>query len=337
MAKSFKIKQTLANALDDTVSSAKNNAGELHVEIIPLRKISLDPDNPRDLILNFNDLQQGIKADTAELTVRKTREKDSLASIAKSIAAKGVIQPITVYKNADQYILVTGERRTLGSILANKVDIPARILTAKPNELDLSLLQWIENIEREDLSLWERLRNLDKIVGAYAKTNNKDVNTVTASEITKLLGCSPQQASNYHAILNTSDDIREYIKTGDLKNIEKIAVIFKAPASMRDALIKAAIDGQTLAQLKKLVKEAEASLKNRTIPKESKAGRPTNKINFGATTNRKIAGLFLRAILEHEDLKKYQETIGKIDWDDAKAIGNSFRILTKLVEQDISN
>ena len=58
--KSFKIKESLAEALGDTISSAKNNAGELHVEAIPLRKIALDPDNPRDLVLSFEDLYKGI-------------------------------------------------------------------------------------------------------------------------------------------------------------------------------------------------------------------------------------------------------------------------------------
>ena len=62
--KSFKIKGNLAEALDDTVNSAKNNAGELHIEIIPLRKIELDPDNPRDLALSFDDLYTGLSNNT---------------------------------------------------------------------------------------------------------------------------------------------------------------------------------------------------------------------------------------------------------------------------------
>ncbi|MEM1003527.1 MAG: ParB/RepB/Spo0J family partition protein, partial [Bacteroidota bacterium] len=194
--KSFKIKENLAEALGDTVNSAKNNAGELYVEIIPLRKIELDPDNPRDLALSFEDLYQGI-SNQDETLERKNTEKEALASLTKSIKEQGIINPIVVYKYHDRYRLIAGERRTLASILAEKADIPAKVLTSRPDQLKLSLLQWIENIEREDLTLWERLRNLEKILSAYAQSKQKKVADTSPTELSQLLGCSLQQGINY--------------------------------------------------------------------------------------------------------------------------------------------
>jgi len=58
--------------------------------------------------------------------------------------------------------------------LAGKQDIQAKVLDKQTEPTQNSgLLQWIENIEREDLSLWEPLRNLEKINHAYMKNTNK--------------------------------------------------------------------------------------------------------------------------------------------------------------------
>ena len=71
--KSFAIGSSLTQALTDTVSAAKSHSGELHVEIIPLRKIELDPDNPRDLVLSFSGLSEGLKTVTEKLNVSETK------------------------------------------------------------------------------------------------------------------------------------------------------------------------------------------------------------------------------------------------------------------------
>src|SRR3990167_5037920 len=202
--KSFKIRGHLADALHDTVSSAQNNAGELHVEIIPLRKINLDPENPRDLALTIEDMYNGLNQTDPNFS-RKGNEKNALDSMTKSIVDQGVINPIVVYQFGEHYRLIAGERRTLASIMAGKEDIPARVLTSKPDPLKLSLIQWIENMEREDLSLWERMQNLEKILAAYADKNGKSADKITPTEISQLTGFSIQQGMNYRNLLDASD------------------------------------------------------------------------------------------------------------------------------------
>ena len=64
-----------------------------------------------------------------------------------------------VYKLGEKYRLVAGERRTLASIIGQD-RYSAKILDSKPTDLKISLLQWIGNVERSDLSLWERLKIL---------------------------------------------------------------------------------------------------------------------------------------------------------------------------------
>lgn len=324
--KSFKIRGNLAEALDDTVSSAKNNAGELHVEVIPLRKISLDPDNPRDLALSFEDLYSGITNDDHKS--RKLAEIASLDSMVKSIIEQGIINPIVVYKNGDQYRLIAGERRTLASILAKKEDIPSKVLTAKPDPLKLSLLQWIENIEREDLTLWERLRNLEKIAAAFANKQNIEITDITPTALSTIVGCSLQQAVNYRHLINASPELKKYIKKGGIKNIEKAAFISKSSVEIQETLIQACIEDATLSELKKLEREFLGS------PKSILKGRSTMKVNFGFTTNIKVAKVILDSVLKHKEFHSYSQQLGSIQWDNHKSITNAFKQLIKLLEHE---
>lgn len=325
--KSFKIRGNLADALDDTVSSAKNNAGELHVEVIPLRKICLDPDNPRDLVLDFDDIIKGLNKDDA-LYERKLQEKDSLKSIAKSIKAQGVINPVVVYKHIDQYRLIAGERRTLASIIAGRADIPAKILTVKPDPLKLSLIQWIENIEREDLSLWERIRNLEKMLQAYGELHKKSTSDITPTELSELIGCSLQQGVNYRHILSASKDILRYIESGEIKSIDKAAFISKSSIEIQSKLLQACINGSTLSELKKASREM---LTKKTS--NPSIGRPSTKINFGHTSNSKVAEIIICSVISSEDFKHLKPEFDAIDWKDYKSVSMNFKKLIKLIEQ----
>ena len=199
--KTFSFGPSLQEGLSSTVTAASSGAGALRVEMIALHKIELDPDNPRDLVLNSSDLNSEIEKGDPQHD-RKIKEKAELASMAGSITEQGVINPIVVYQHGDYYRLVAGERRTLASILGNFATIPAKILAEKPEPLKLSLLQWVENIEREDLSLWERIRNLDKIISAYARGKGRTTDEISATELSGLLRCSIQQGTNYKSIVN---------------------------------------------------------------------------------------------------------------------------------------
>lgn len=324
--KTFKIRGGLAEALGDTVNSARNNAGELHVEIIPLRKIELDPENPRDLALSFEDLYQGISEED-DAFERKNSEKEALASLVKSIKVQGIINPIVVYKYNDKYRLIAGERRTLASILAEKTDIPAKILTTRPDQLKLSLLQWIENIEREDLTLWERLRNLEKILNAYSEVEQKPTTEVSPTELSQLLGCSLQQSVNYHHILNITDELRNHIQSGKIKNIEKAAFIAKSPDNLKKVLIQACFNGATLSELKKISRETPS----KDIRTEKFNVNP--KINFGYTKNIETVKTIIDTVLEHKNFHHLNDKFNSIRWDDHRSVTIAFRQLVKLLEQ----
>lgn len=324
--KSFKIRDNLAQALDDTVASAKNNAGELYVQIIPLKKVELDVDNPRELALCFSDLHDGISKEDVDYS-RKHNEKESLSSIAKSIAEQGVINPILVYKNNENYKLIAGERRTLASIIAGKEDIPAKILESKPSPLKISQLQWIENIERKDLTLWERLRNLEKIKSTYMQAHNSV--DVSPADFSRLINCSIQQGVNYYHLLKSPIEVINLIKANKLNNIEKAAFISKSDALIQPMLIQACLDGASLKSLKNL---STAELKSLELPLNISSS--PNKANLRVTYKLNAAKAILRSVLSHESYAHFHTQLPLINWNDPASITKAFKKLIKVLETD---
>lgn len=328
--KVFSIGSALSRGLEETIESAQNYSGELRVDVIPIKKIELDPDNPRNLALNMTDVQNGIKNNDAE-HARKTAELESLRSIANSIKSQGIINPITVYKFGEHYRLIAGERRTLASIMAGKVDIQAKILDDKPDNLKISLLQWIENIERSDLTLWERLGNLEKIVSAYTQSKGLRATEISGVDLSNLLGCTKSHAMNFKALINSDSELRQLIFENKIKNLEKAALISNLDDSIdRSQVIEACINGATLKQMKSLVEQKSRKI----LPLETeRRGRRTATVNFGMTANKQAAKIVIEALMDHKSLSSFSNTFENTDWDNFRSMSETFKNLLKTLER----
>ncbi|MDR3491247.1 MAG: ParB/RepB/Spo0J family partition protein [Gammaproteobacteria bacterium] len=332
--KVFQISNALTEGLEETVTAAHNYNGELRVEIIPLKKIELDPENPRDLILTFEDLYNGIdKGDKNYL--RKLSEKNSLLSLSNSIKDQGIINPILVYKHGNKYRLVAGERRTLASILSDKSDIQAKILDSKPTELKISLLQWVENVERKDLSLWERLKNLEKIIYSYSTGQNIPLDEITATNLSHLLGCSLPHAMNYIAVLTADNKLKTLIQHNQLKNLEKAALLATIQSqSTKDTAIEACLAGATLKKLKGILnqeKQSKSILKQPIILKGR--GRQATFVNLGTTKKVQVAKLIIDSILDNAKVTHLKPHFSELNWSDYKSINHAFKQLLETLEQ----
>jgi len=329
--KIFALSESLASGLEETISAAQNYSGELRIDVIPIRKIETDPDNPRDLALTFDDLQNGLSESDHEY-MRKSEEINSLHSISHSIKEQGIINPVVVYKHGEKYRLVAGERRTLASILAGKIDIQAKILDSKPSELKISLLQWIENIERADLSLHERLRNLEKIVVIYARSKSIQVDQITITELSNLIGCVKSQALSYKAVLTADEELKSLIAENKIKNLEKAAVIAGIKSKeIKLYAINACLAGATLKKLKAIVEQGQ--LKREKQKSSEKRGRQATSIQFGVTKNINVAKIIIDSVLKNKALTHVTEQFNKIEWDDYKSISETFKNLLKKLEE----
>jgi ParB family chromosome partitioning protein len=331
--KVFNIGNALSSGLEETISAAHNYSSELRVDIIPIKKIEVDPENPRDFLININDLYEGISPSDSNFS-RKIQEKESLETLAHSIKEQGILNPIIVYKHAEKYRLIAGERRTLASIIAGFNDIQAKILDVKPSALKISILQWIENVERSDLTLWEKLRNLEKIISVYAHSKGTTFDQVTITELSNLIGCAKSHAINYKAVLISDQEIKNLIHENKIRNLEKAALLSNIKSlDIRKNAIDACLNG---AQLKKLKMIAELGLgKNPSgkIKSVERRGRQSRTVNFGVTKNVNVARLIVDSVLNNNSLSHISDYFKDINWNDYKSITDTFKQLVKKLEE----
>ena len=113
---------------------------------------------------------------------------DSLAELAESIKAQGVVQPIVVRPLPGQgdgetrYEIVAGERRWRAAQLAGLHAIPAVVLDI-PDESAVAVAL-IENIQRENLNPIEEARALHRLVEEFGLTHEDAATAVGRSRTT---------------------------------------------------------------------------------------------------------------------------------------------------------
>ncbi|MFK7944162.1 MAG: ParB/RepB/Spo0J family partition protein [Paracoccaceae bacterium] len=128
---------------------------------------------------------------------RRVFNEDKLKSLSESIAAQGVLQPITVQpKNADgKHLIIMGERRWRAAQLAGLTRIPAIVREATA---ELRAIQLTENVQRADLTTMEIAQAVDQM----RKEGKK------RPEIAKALGWSESAVSRYAGIAKMPDELR---------------------------------------------------------------------------------------------------------------------------------
>lgn len=129
---------------------------------------------------------------------RKVFLDSSLHELSESISEHGLLQPIIVYRDGDNYVLIAGERRLRASKLigANKIRaIVAEVDLAKLHELAL-----IENIQREELNPIDLAKAYQKLIEDYK---------ITHEELARRLKKSRPQITNTLRLLNLTQSAQD--------------------------------------------------------------------------------------------------------------------------------
>ncbi len=318
--KSFSIPTGLATGIRASIQSATTNHGQLHYDMMLVDAIEPDPKNPRKLLITREEIFNGLNKSDVNYE-KKTKELNDLNDLAASIKKVGIRNAIEVYKEDNKYRIISGERRYLAAILAGQKYIPARI-NQKLDELKLRYIQWVENINRQDLSIWEKYNNLVTMAAAYKKTNSNELNTEALKE---LLGVSDTQSYRYLCLLNADSEIIELVKSGKLNNLRLIQEI----ASVKDKSAR-----------KQVLKEIQNSVEGETTVnkfKKLKGKKALNKsiVSLGRVSNLNTAKYLVHAILQDSKLSKYQAKFGDVDWSSVKAVNKAFKDLLKAIEKEL--
>ena len=96
---------------------------------------------------------------------RRRFDEEGLRELADSIAAYGILQPLTVRDRGSVYELVAGERRLRAARMAGLRQVPC--LVAQVGEEDAALLALIENLQRRDLDYMEEAAAIASLIRRY--------------------------------------------------------------------------------------------------------------------------------------------------------------------------
>ncbi len=137
---------------------------------------------------------------------RTHMDKESLAELADSIKAQGVMQPVLVrLVSAGRYEIIAGERRWRAAQMAGLAEIPALIRDV-PDEAALAM-SLIENIQRENLNPLEAAQGIQRLINEFGMTHQ------AASQA---LGSSRSAVSNLLRLLNLSAPVQELMMQGKI-------------------------------------------------------------------------------------------------------------------------
>jgi ParB family chromosome partitioning protein len=194
-------------------------------------------------------------------------DQDALLELAESIKVHGIIQPITVRRlAANQYQLISGERRFQASKLADLKTIPAYIRSADDQQmLEMAL---IENIQRENLNAIEIALSYQRLI---SECNLKQ------DELGERVGKNRATVTNYLRLLKLPPDIQIAVRDNRLSMGHARAIInVETPDQQLYIFKKTLEEDLSVRKVEELVREV-SSRKNESNESSKSNSAPASK------------------------------------------------------------
>lgn len=173
-------------------------------------------------------------------------DEAALDELANSIRQLGLIQPITVKRSGDKYIIISGERRWRASERAGLEVLPAYI--REVDDTTLHAMALVENIQREDLNAIEISLGMRRLVEECG---------LTQEALAERLGKKRSTVANYLRLLNLPEEIQFAIKGGLISMGHAKAIASVESRSKQLSLLKRCVKSNlSVRQLEELVRLA---------------------------------------------------------------------------------
>lgn len=254
---------------------------------IPIEKIHANPDQPR-----------------------KTFAEDDLLDLARSIASKGVIQPLIVRPdpvNIGEYQIIAGERRWRAAQRAKLHKLP--VVIRELNDTEVLELAIIENIQRADLNAVEEAQGYRQLMDKFGHTQE---------HMAKALGKSRSHIANLLRLLNLPDEVLAYVQDGRLSAGHARALVNTVePVTLARIIIEKGLS----------VREAEALVKSGRPKTAKKQLRPAKDADTRAIEGDLSAHLGVKVLIDHKPGKKGGEL--KIKYADLEQLDGLCRLLSQ--------
>lgn len=196
---------------------------------------------------------------------RKHFAAEGIAELADSIKLQGVLQPIIVRREGDDYQIVAGERRWRAATAAGLQEVPTIVKELSDTQtLQIAL---IENIQRRDLDPIEEADAYRRLITEHALTHDElaeavGKNRVTITNSLRLLKLPEEVLDMLSAGKLTAGHARALLALSNPKQVLRVAEdLVGRRASVRDAEIKVKQILQASKNLKPVAANDEKTVK----------------------------------------------------------------------------
>lgn len=187
---------------------------------------------------------------------RKNFNESSLTELAESIKEYGILQPILVYEENNEFFLIAGERRLRASKVAKLPSIRAIVADIKPEKLREMAL--VENIQREDLNPIDLALSYSALIRDYG---------ITQDELAQKLQKSRPQITNTLALLKLPKNAQDLLIDGKISQGHAKILVNLDAKDLKIALDSILGQKLSVAESEKLVAKIKDS---HTKPKKHK-------------------------------------------------------------------
>jgi ParB family chromosome partitioning protein len=213
---------------------------------------------------------------------RTRMDEASLAELAESIKARGVIQPIIVRAVGDsQYEILAGERRWRAARIAGLDRVPA-VLRDVPDEAALGI-GLIENIQREDLNPLEEANGLKRLIEEFKLTHE---------EVAGAIGRSRAGVTNLLRLLELAPAVQDMLQDGKIDMGHARALLALSRPRQVEVAGQVAARGLSVRETERLVQQslahpAKARAEPRGLDADSRRLEQEISESLGATVRLK--------------------------------------------------
>ncbi len=181
----------------------------------------------------------------------------TLAELADSIAASGLLQPVLVRERQGHYELIAGERRLRAVQQLGWKEIPA--VVKEVDDRTLLTLALIENLQRHDLSPIDEASGYQRLQEEFK---------LPQAEVARLVGRHRSTVANLLRLLKLPDDVRSMVHRGALSEGHARALLSLESPARISRLAQQAVDQAWS------VRETEARVRHDGVSATSRAPRP---------------------------------------------------------------
>lgn len=240
-------------------------------------------------------------------------DPDEMASLVRSIAAQGILQPILVRRATDDpgaYEIIAGERRWRAAQEVPLHEVPVIVRELSDGEaLEIAL---VENIQRQDLTALEEAEGYRRLMEDFAHTQE---------ELAKIVGKSRSHVANMMRLLALPQPVKEMLESGALSAGHARALLNASnPAALAQEVVER---GLNVRQTEELAQGAGAKTKK---PPRARLTKDADSVALEHDLSLKLG---LKVILEdrggkgtlvvhYDNLNQLDEVVQRLSFDATK-------------------